>query len=82
MAINNENLASLYNTGQCGGWFYIVDTVIYYHVIVQGGDNMVKHTIEISDNANLRIKVLKAQYGLNTVSEVLEKVLSEIQVVI
>lgn len=43
---------------------------------------MVKHTIDISDDANLRIKILKTQYGLNNVSDVVERVLVETPVVV
>lgn len=43
---------------------------------------MTKHTIEISEDANLKIKILKSQHGLNTVSDVIEKVLSDSVVVI
>ena len=42
---------------------------------------MVKHTIDISENANLRIKILKTQYKLNNVSDVVERVLVETPVV-
>jgi len=43
---------------------------------------MAKHTIDISEDANLKIKILKSQHGLNTVSDVIEKVLSETVVVV
>lgn len=43
---------------------------------------MAKHTITISEESNLKIKVLKSQNDLNTVSDVIEKVLSDTVVVI
>ena len=43
---------------------------------------MVKHTIDISEDANLRIKILKTQHGLNNISDVIEKVLLDSQVVV
>lgn len=43
---------------------------------------MAKHTIDISEDANLKIKILKSQHSLNTVSDVIEKVLSDSTVVI
>ena len=43
---------------------------------------MVKHTIDISEESNLKIKVLKSQHNLNTVSAVIENVLSETVVVV
>lgn len=43
---------------------------------------MAKHTIDISEDANLKIKILKSQHNLNTVSDVIEKVLSETVVVV
>ena len=36
---------------------------------------MVKHLIEISEKANLNIKIYKSNHRLSTVSEVIEKVL-------
>lgn len=43
---------------------------------------MAKHTIDISESANLKIKILKSQHSLNTVSDVVEKVLSDTVVVV
>lgn len=43
---------------------------------------MVKHTINISTDANVRIKILKTQYGLKKVSDVIEKVLIDTPVVV
>lgn len=43
---------------------------------------MAKHTIEISEDANLKIKILKSQHDLNNVSDVIEKVLSDTVVVV
>lgn len=41
---------------------------------------MVKHIININEDANLKIKILKSQNHLNNVSEVIEKVLSDLVV--
>jgi len=43
---------------------------------------MAKHTIDINESTNLKIKILKTQYGLNNVSDVIEKVFTDIQVVV
>jgi len=43
---------------------------------------MVKHIIEISERANLKIKIYKSMNELNTVSDVIEKVLTELEVVV
>jgi hypothetical protein len=43
---------------------------------------MVKHLIEISEKANLKIKIYKSMNELNTVSEVIEKVLSDLDMVV
>ena len=43
---------------------------------------MVKHVIEISEKANLRIKIYKSMHGLKTVSDVIENVLNDVDVTI
>lgn len=43
---------------------------------------MPKHTIEISEESNLKVKILKSRYGLDKVSDVIERVLSDMDVVL
>ena len=58
-------------------------TRIYYLLLLIDSDFfMAKHTIDINESTNLKIKILKTQYGLNNVSGVIEKVFTDIQVVV